>query len=182
MDEDFTVLATNVKAKPQVSVDVTEKFDIIQNANGTYTLRVKNGEHLDPTLKYTISMSSENMYAKAESKAISLSVKQGSVKVSQSTKRVNLYKSDRFSRRYVMLSIADETVLPIDRIELQNADKSLFEVLDFGNGLCAIGFKDSRVAPKVRNGSIKLNVFLQGNDTAKPNATVSLSVNVVAFR
>ena len=182
MDEDFTVLATNVKAKPQVSVDVTEKFDIIRNANGTYTLRVKNGEHLDPTLKYTISMSSENMYAKAESKAISLSVKQGSVKVSQSTKRVTLYKSDRFSRRYVMLSIADETVLPIDRIELQNADKSLFEVLDFGNGLCAIGFKDSRVAHKVRNGSIKLNVFLQGNDTTKPNATVSLSVNVVAFR
>jgi len=35
---------------------------------------------------------------------------------------------------------------------------------------------------KVKNGSAKLEVFLEGNNTAKPNATVSVSVKVVAFK
>jgi hypothetical protein len=55
-------------------------------------------------------------------------------------------------------------------------------VEDLGNGQYAIGYKDDQIAAKAKNGSVKLEVWLEGNNTAKANASVSVSVKVVAFK
>ena len=118
----------------------------------------------------------------AVSKETKLTVKQGSIKVAQSTKTVTLYRKDRFSEGYVTLSVADQTVMPVAKVELKDAEKSFFDLYQLADGSYAIGFKDNRIAPKAKNGSVKLNVWLEGNTTAKPNATVSVSVKILAFK
>ena len=178
----FKVKAINSKTKAES--DHTDRFTITENANGTYTMKVKDGKYLDASLKYSVVMTSS--IAAAPSKAVNLSVKQGSIKVAQDTKAINLYRNDRYSEGVVTLSIADGTVVPIAKVTMKDAAKSFFEVEDLGNGRYAIGYKDDQIAAKVKNGSAKLDVWLEGNDdtnpNAKPNASVTVSVKVVAFK
>jgi hypothetical protein len=174
----FKVTATNSKTK--VNYNHTDRFDITENANGTYTMKVKEGKYLDASLKYSVVMTSS--IATAPSKAVSLSVKQGSIKVAQDVKAINLYRNDRYSEGVVTLSIADGTVVPIAKVTMKDEAKSFFEVEDLGGGRYAIGYKDDQIAAKAKNGSVKLEVWLEGNNTAKANASVTVSVKVVAFK
>jgi tetratricopeptide (TPR) repeat protein len=70
--------------------------------------------------------------------------------------------------------------------KLKDADKSFFEVEELSDGRVVIGYKGDEINPKVKNGSAKLDVWLEGNDdtnpNAKPNASVTVSVKVVAFK
>jgi hypothetical protein len=180
----FTVTAVNTKVKPQQTDDHTDRFEITENANGTYTLKVKDGKYLDASLKYSVVMTSS--IASESSKPVNLTVKQGSIKVAQDVKAINLYRNDRYSEGIVTLSIADSTVMPIAKIKLKDADKSFFEVEELRDGRVVIGYKGDEINPKVKNGSAKLDVWLEGNDdtnpNAKPNASVTVSVKVVAFK
>jgi len=181
-DTTFKITATNSKTK--VGYDHTDRFEVTENANGTYTLRVEEGKYLDASLKYSVVMTSQIGEADpVVSKAANLSIKQGSIKVAQDTKTINLYKNDRYSEGVVTLSIADATVVPIREIRLKADKNNFFELEDLKDGRVVIGYRGDQIAPKVKNGSAKLEVFLEGNNnTAKPNATVSVSVKVIAFK
>ena len=177
----FKVLATNSKTK--VTYDHTDRFDITENVGGTFTLKVKDGKYLDASLKYAVEMTSRiGGVAVKTAKPVSLSVKQGSIKVAQDVKAINLYRNDRYSEGVVTLSIADGTVVPIAKVTMKDEAKSFFEVEDLGGGRYAIGYKDDKIAAKAKNGSVKLEVWLEGNNTAKANASVTVSVKVVAFK
>lgn len=48
-----------------------------------------------------------------------------------------------------------------------------------GKSVYAVSWKDNQVPATFTKGTVKLNIFLEGNDPArnKPNATVSLTVD-----
>ena len=57
----------------------------------------------------------------------------------------------------------------------------VFELHELGNGVYAIAFKDNTPPNpnwKYKGGTAKIQVFLEGNETAKANVTFSVKVNV----
>ena len=57
----------------------------------------------------------------------------------------------------------------------------MFELYEYGGGRFAIGFKDGVIAPaaaKLKSVSIPINIWLDGNETAKPNTTVNVKINI----
>ena len=83
----------------------------------------------------------------------------------------------------VTLSLNDSTLNSIAgaRIEQDEASMSTVRVIPLGNGEFAFGYPDGRIPAAVRSGArkstiVKLKVWLQGNKSGKPNATVSVSV------
>ncbi len=104
-----------------------------------------------------------------------LSIKMGSVKFSQSTKSVQLLKKDANSSGTVVVSVTDPTASGISKFTWNNG---LYEVKDLKQGRFAISY----IGPTDKNmkdTTLKLSVWLQGNETAKANGTVSVKV---AFR
>ena len=172
-------------AKGAVAMDVTDKFDISVNETGTYTLKFKDAaavSALNPKAKYTVV--AENVVVKgvevADSKAISVTMTLTKAKVTQSTKTVKLYLNDKYSQGIVKLSMNDKTLSKIGKVELVESKTSEFyELKDLGNGQYAICFKNSEIVSNVKDGTLKLNVYLEGNTA--PNAAVSVKVTNVKF-
>jgi hypothetical protein len=59
-----------------------------------------------------------------------------------------------------------------------------YKLVNLGGGWYGIEYKDNTIAPNIKNGTIKLNVFLQGNNPANnnPNAIVSVKITNVKFK
>ena len=107
----------------------------------------------------------------------------GKAAVAQSGKTVTLSKNDCFDRQTVTLSLNDSTLNSIAgaRVEQDEASSSTVRVIPLGNGEFAFGYPDGRIPASVRSGArksttVKLKVWLQGNKSGKPNATVSVTV------
>ena len=163
--------------------DVTDLFDYWLNENGTVTLKLQVGAELDMTQKYTVSTrTSIGMQFINSTNQAKLTIKQGTLKVTPSVKTVNLYRNDKYSLQEVKLIFKDSHD-PIDHIEMLNAEDSFFEVISSGpNHDLLIGFKNGKIAPNIKNGTVKVAIWTVGNTTEKPNATVSISVKVVGFK
>ena len=109
--------------------------------------------------------------------------------IAQSVKAVTLLKTDRYSRGVVKLSTTDPSLSSIDwertrqafvSTTYTTADKSkqpCFELQYLGGGEYAIGYAGSRLTT-AKGGTVKLPVYLAGNESAKPNATISVSVKL----
>ena len=54
-----------------------------------------------------------------------------------------------------------------------------FEIFDYGNGRYAIGFKDSEIPAKITGVNLPLEVWLDGNGTAKANASVNVKISII---
>ena len=74
------------------------------------------------------------------------------------------------------ITTTDKTVNTPERVELKDARlKGTYEVLDLGGGqfaLCLIP------GAKAKTGTVTLNLFCEGNTTAKPSGTVSVKVEI----
>ena len=69
----------------------------------------------------------------------------------------------------------------ISKVELVDSKISKFYDLRYwGNGQYAIYYKNNQIASDIKAGTIKLNVYLEGNTI--PNATVNVSVTNVKFK
>ncbi|MBQ9845144.1 MAG: hypothetical protein IJO54_03575, partial [Oscillospiraceae bacterium] len=118
-------------------------------------------------------------------KAVSVSLTHTKAKVTQSVREVKLYQNDRYSRGLIRLTISDKAMPKIGAVELAEGTVSeYYELISLGNGWYAVEYKDNTVAPKIKNGTVKLNVYLKGNNTKheNPNATVSVKVTNVKFK
>jgi hypothetical protein len=161
--------------KGAVAVNVTDKFVITANGNGTYTLKIKDTEtlsKLNPKAKYSVA--AENVvvgdYAITNPKAVNVTMTVTKAKVNQNTKSVNLYLNDKFSQGIMKLSLKDKTMSKISKVELADSKISVFyELKDLGNGEYAICYKNSEIEPKIKAGTLKLKVYLEGNTAV--NAT-----------
>ena len=147
--------------------------------NGKFIVTAKSGVDVDPALKRVwLTYDGEDC-----SKSLKLNLKMGKAAVAQSGKTVTLSKNDCFDRQTVTLSLNDSTLNSIAgaRTEQDEASSSTVRVIPLGNGEFAFGYPDGRIPAAVMSGArksttVKLKVWLQGNKSGKPNATVSVTV------
>lgn len=153
-------------------VSGTDLFDVTVE-NGSYIIMNKGASSAS---KYSVAYTGMVDGVRMSTKPVSISVKMGTAKMTQSTKEVTLLKKDRFDSAIVHLAPADGALSRIARVEQDSTSAALYTVVDLGNGNFAITFKDFRPASKAA--TVKLNVYLVGNQTSKPNASVSVKVTL----
>ena len=161
--------------------------------NGVYVLTLKEDSGVDHTKdKFRVRLSTEveAIYGRAPliSPWVNLTVKMGAAKITQSVKAVTLLADDCYDRAAVKLTTADPTLSDIDHVELvpprDKLKRDVFALTELGGGEYAIGYScygndEPRLPlPGFKGGTAKLNVFLVGNNSGKPNATLSVSVKL----
>ena len=118
---------------------------------------------------------------KAETKLMNMSVVMGSAKLTVKTESTNLFANDKQDRALVWFTAADKTLNEVAKIEIKDAKyQGIFKIYDYGNGQFAIGFAGD--VPKDLAGktvTLNLNVYLTGNETAKPNTTAKVKLTIV---
>ena len=157
--------------KCKVQEDATGLFSVAVQ-NGKYTITALPGAHLSHADKFSVQADMAGL----RSKAVALSVKQGSARLGLSSKSVTLLKTDRYSRGNLLLSVMDPSLAGIARVELDSKSAALFSLIDLGGGRYAIGYAGDLITTSKAQ-TVKLQVYLLGNETAKPNATFSVKVN-----
>ena len=155
---------------------VTEQFDIVKNGDGTYAVSIAEGAQIDLTRKYQIRMVSS---VAASVKPVQMKITMGTAKLSLVAEDTDLFANDRNDRASFRITTTDKNLKNVARVEIKDARYAgLFEVIDYGSGRYAIGFKaDPALAGKTV--TLNLNVFLEGNDSAKANATVKIKLTIV---
>ncbi len=110
-----------------------------------------------------------------------ITVKTGAARLTVSGTPV-LYLKDVNSRGDFRVTSADLTLNGIAKAEIKDAkNAAMFELYEYGGGRFAIGFKDGVIAPaaaKLKSVSIPINIWLDGSETAKPNAAVTIKINI----
>jgi hypothetical protein len=166
--------------KQKVNENATAKFNVLVR-DGKYAIAAKDGAGVSHADKYSVTATIDGV----TSGAVALKVVQGKCKVTQDVKQVTLLHSDRYSRGVVTLTLDDPMLSGIREVKIVSpADKSkraYFDLVDLGGGKYAIQYNESLLPANVRAlkaQTVKLQVFLEGNLTAKPNATLSVKVNL----
>ena len=97
-----------------------------------------------------------------------------------------LYAQDINSRVTFSVASTDATVNEIRTVEvldskLSAAYRGIFKVIEYGNGEYAIGFVEGANISKVQGKTVNVpvNVFIEGNESTKTNATLTLKITVV---
>ncbi len=165
------------------TVEVNDLFAYTANADGTFTVTKAENAKLDHTGKYTVKLATYIGGNKVcESKPITLTVKMGTAKLTLTAEDSVLFAKDIHDRAEFRIDSADAALNAISKIEIKDAKyKDLFEIFDYGNGSFAIGFKESNVDKSLvgKTVTVNLNIFLEGNETAKVNATVKVKLTVL---
>ena len=150
--------------------DVTGRFDL-NWADGTLQVSRMPGETLELTGKYRLEILCEGMEKPAY---VNLPVKSGTAKVTAAP--VRLYTKDTNHRAELTFMSSDRTLNAVARVELKDAKlKANYEVLDLGDGQFALRL---RPGAKAKNGTVTVNLFFEGNNGKKPNATASVKVEI----
>lgn len=157
---------------------VTDQFDIVKNADGTYTVSIAKGAEIDLTKKHQVQLVATFGDTEVASKAAKLNIRMGSAKLTAETEG-SLFTQDKNSRVSLSFTSADETLNSVAKVEFKDAKQAeLFEIFDYGNGEFAIGFKNGKSVQSTKPITVTLNVYLDGNTSAKPNATVKLKLSI----
>ena len=156
-------------------------FAYAPNGNGGYTVTKAKDAQLDHSFKYQVKLiTSINGAVIAESKPAALPVKQGSAKLTLNADSTTLFAKDKHSRIDISLGSADSTLNKIARVEIKDAKlKEQFAIFDYGNGQYALGFKEGKIPAKLTSVNIPLEVWLEGNETAKSNASLKVKISIV---
>lgn len=153
------------------SQDVTEDFILTWAQDGTLHVSKVPGKELALTGKYRLEILCEGMEKEAYA---ALSAKCGTARFTVAS--VSLYAKDANDMARLTITTTDKTVNTLERVELKDARlKGTYEVLDLGGGqfaLCLIP------GAKAKTGTVTLNLFCEGNTTAKPSGTVSVKVEI----
>ena len=177
-----TVTISNSKKE-----DVTSLFTITPNGKGGYTVTKAEGAAL-PTGTYKVKLAANFGAVEIASKEVSMSVAMGAAKLTTVTTDTTLFAKDKNDRALVWFEAADATLNEVSSITFKNAKQAqMFEIIDYGGGLFAIGFKDGVVDKSLlasgkttsKTVTVSLNVFINGNETSKTNATANVKLTVV---
>ena len=161
-----------------------DKFDV-RMENGVYVLTLKPGSNVDHTTdKFAVSLSGVLDGTPFETAKTDIAVKMGYARIKQSTKSVTLLKDDRNSRGSVTITVTTADVYGIDWaktlasivIPVDKNNQPLFEVERVGEDI-VIRFANSELK-EFKSAKVKVSVFLLGNNSTKPNETLSISVKL----
>ena len=106
----------------------------------------------------------------------------GSTKLTLDAEGNSLFAKDCRDRLEFCFAAKDSVLNEVVRVEIKDAKyQNAFEIHPYGNGQFAIGFKDDAVDSSLAGKTItlNLNVWLEGNQTAKANTTAKLKLTVV---
>ena len=139
----------------------------------------------DPTCKYKAKLVADferGSGYEIESALIPITVKTGTAKV-KAAGTPKMYLKDKNSRGKFTLTSTDLTLNGIADVKIKDAKyQNMFELYNYGNGQFAIGFvgdPSKTGAAKLKSATVTLNVWHTGNNTAKPDSTVTLKVTIV---
>ena len=115
------------------------------------------------------------------SKAVKLSVTMASPKLTVKTSGTTLFGKDKHDRALVWFEAKDAALNGVAHVTIKDTKyQDKFEILDCGNGQFAIVFSNG--VPETLIGktvTLNLNVFLEGNPTAKANTTAKVKLTIV---
>ena len=160
-----------------------ELFTYEPNGNGGYTVTKAEGAKLDHSGKYQVELVSVfGETYEVKSKPVAISVKQGSTKVTLTAVDSYLFSQDKHDRAEFVITTTDATLNRIAKVEIKDTKyKNLLEIIDYGNGEYAIGFKDGKVDSSLIGKTITVNfdIFIEGNQTTKANTTAKLKLTIL---
>ena len=133
-------------------------------------LHLQRAGNLELTGKYRLELAVQGAQKPA---LVNVKLKSGAAKVTAAS--VVLYAKDANTRAELKFTSQETGLNPIARVEARSAEYTI-ENLSYG------GFA-IRPAPgkALRSGKVALNLFFEGNTTAKPNATVTIPVEIRSY-
>jgi len=136
---------------------------------------------VDPNLKYKVCLVSKLGDVRIKSKLTNISVKMGNAPIIMEAEDTILFAKDKYDRAVFKVFSKDDTLNKVQTITVNGKYQKLFEIIDYGNGEFAIGFKDYFVDSSIKGKSVSLNlsVYMEGNETTKANAVVKLRLKVL---
>ncbi|MDL2293982.1 Ig-like domain-containing protein [Ruminococcaceae bacterium OttesenSCG-928-D13] len=158
--------------------DATKQFRFERTGPGAWRIGPDSAASLAPG-EYTLSAKGAAGNAgEISSNTAKLNVKATKPRLVQSAKSVTLRGNTLSSSATLVLSTAEGNA-PIRDIKPAGGEHASFKVTYLSGGLCLITFKDDAARASAKTGSIKLNIFLEGNsNNAKPVATATVKVVV----
>ena len=145
--------------------DVTAAFRLSWDESGR--LHLQRAGNLELTGKYRLELAVQGTQKPA---LVNLTLKSGTAKVTAAP--VVLYAKDANTRAELKFANQEAGLNPISRVEARSGEYTI-ENLSHG------GFAIRPIPGKMlKSGKVSLNLFFEGNTTAKPNATVNLSVEI----
>ena len=165
---------TAKNGKTDVTAQIGDAFDVTVR-DGAFVITAKPGAAVNHSWKYSATVTMR-LDGKDYTKTAALKIVQGKAKVAQSAKAVDMLARDRYSAAAVKLTPTDSE-LSIAEVKLDAKSAALYELKPLGNGVWELRYLDNTYRNQ-KSGTVKLQVFLSGNLTAKPNATLSLKVSI----
>ena len=160
---------------------VNHLFSITANGKGGYRIARAEGAELDHSLKYKVKMVTKFGATEVRSALVPVVVTMGSAKLTVKTTDAKLFAGDKNDREVFRFSAKDAALNEAVRVQLKDAKyREIFEIYSYGDGAFAIGFKDGMVPESLvgKTVTLNLNVYLDGNRTAKVNTTVKLKLTI----
>ncbi len=181
----FEYELSNVTITNKAKTDVTEKFNWEENEDGSIAVSIRDGAKVLHTDKYTVTATYKvnGTETTITSKPAKLTVTQGKSSAVIDKKKAEVHKLDSYSLAEVKITLTDDTVAGIDRITYVSpkaGGQEVFTMRELGNDTYAIAF-NSNLLPanlKYKGGTVKIQVFMKGNETAKPNTTFNVKVTL----
>ncbi len=181
----FEYELSNVTVTNKAKIDVSEKFEWEENEDGSINISIVDGAKVLHTDKYTVTATYKvnGTETTLTSKPAKLTVTQGKSSAVIDKKKAEVHKLDSYSLAEVKITLTDDTVAGIDRITYVSpkaGGQEVFTMRELGNDTYAIAF-NSNLLPanlKYKGGTVKIQVFMKGNETAKPNTTFNVKVTL----
>jgi len=162
---------------------VNHLFRIEQDDQGRYTLTAAEGLDHSKTYKAKLVTRFEGIDP-IETKLVKITVKMGTAKLTLKAEGNILFAKDKNSRVNFTLTAKDAALNGVSEVTIKS-DKNKFdeklEIIPYGNGEFAIGFKGEGVHSSLMGKTITvtLNIKVDGNVTAKVNTTAKLKLTIL---
>ena len=162
------------KVDGKQKVDASHLFAYTGNEDGTFT--VTQTGSLKPGGKYQAQLvTSLNGVELCRSKAISLTVKMGNAKLTLAAGDTTLFAGDKQDRAEFEILTGDPTLNGIARIEIKEKKyQGKVQLHSYSDGTFAL----SAPGLTAKTATVTLNIFLEGNETEKPNASLKLKITL----
>ena len=160
---------------------VTGLFRIESNGKGGYTVTAAETGKLDHSLTYKVRVVTAFDGVAVNSALVKLPVTMGSAKLTFQAEDTVLFAGDCQDRLVFRFASTDASLNEAIRVEIKEAKyQEMFEILEYGDGEFAIGYRENIVDSTIvgKTVTLNLNVFLEGNLSAKANATVKVKITV----
>lgn len=168
------------KVKTELAPDEIP-FDVAV-VNGKFVIKAKPDTALNyKTTKYSVTVSEVIDAKETSSKSVSLSIKQGSAKIKSDKSTLKLYVKDRYSNAEFTLTRSDKALSEIENVVIDSKNDAFFNLVNEGYGKYSISYDNSLVPKGFKKGTSKtvsVKVFLNGNETTSPNATIKIKVTI----